>query len=192
MADTNTFTTYVLPIAGTALGVVGFCYGAWKDVQLRRLMRRGKAPHFSFDHLLIEHRGASGSPGSYVYTVPLMPTPIDGHLEALFDQPKKLPPDYPNGRLVGVALKNVGSKLRIFHGPSTESFLFCALEPDFFEFRYKHDAKRPYRELVFDLRFETEDGFQGSQRWKIETGSFEVTRLKPRFKQPSRSGTSGR
>lgn len=180
MSDQSTFTTVVVPVVSVVLGALGTFLGAWNFFQLRSINRRGKAPHFVFDHLLIDASGASGPPGSYVYSYSLIFKPLDGVLMVPFDQMKKLPSDYPRDRVVGVVAKNVGSKLRIFNASASEPIHFCESAPDVFELPYKHDERKPYREIVFVLEYETDDGFQGRQRWKLETGSFEFTRLEPK------------
>ena len=105
MAETNVFTTYVLPIAGYALGVAGFLYGAWKDIRLRRFHHRAKAPHFVYYGLAIDFAGAGQIQSRpWVYDYPEEPAPLDGSLRRM-NQPYVVPSDYPGGRAVGVILR---------------------------------------------------------------------------------------
>lgn len=176
-----------MQLLGLAVGVVGLAYGLWRDAQLRAIQSRTAAPHFVPVAVCCKWKVATITNNKTNITYPDMPWGISEimrppHGESALRDRDKVPSDYPDGRPVGILLRNDGPHLRCFRVGCKEQYHFArdpfTAEHFFLNYMYKQsDFGAP---LTFKLWYETENGHQGKQTWELIRGVCKIRRVRPK------------
>lgn len=168
-------------VIGTLIGLSGLFYGIWKDLQIRKIEKRGKGPHLVPAGILIDASGAAGGKRPvYYYDNP--PRKLGERLWVSSFTEGFVPEDYPENRTVGIRVKNEGPRIRYFTISSKENISVKESEDerDCLDIQYLHKYNERGKEFRFRFHYESDSGFKGKQIWSVTKGLEKIRRVYPK------------